>query len=207
VDYLSRIPIIGIMRGAATEAVETAAEAAVRGGLRILEITLNRPEAFDQIASLSSRFGDEIDLGAGTVLDADAAATALSAGAQFIVTPALLPEVVEFCRSRAVPVFPGAFSPTEIFSAHRAGAEMVKIFPAASLGPDYIKSLKGPFPDIRLMPTGGVSAASAPDYFAAGAAAIGAGGELFRNDWLKSGNWSAIEEAARAYVQAAQDSI
>ena len=123
-------------------------------------------------------------------------------GAEFIVTPALIPEVVEFCRDRDIPVFPGAMSPTEIFYAHQAGAEMVKIFPASSLGPGYIKSIKGPFPDIPLMPTGGVTVEQVPDYFASGAEAIGVGGEIFNGKWMAEGNWKAIEEAATGYVKA-----
>jgi 2-dehydro-3-deoxyphosphogluconate aldolase/(4S)-4-hydroxy-2-oxoglutarate aldolase len=203
--FIGTIPIIGIIRGAETDTVANAAEAAVRGGLKSLEITLNRPEAFDQIARVKALFGDDIDLGAGTVLDAEAAEKAIAAGAQFIVTPALVLEVIEFCRGRSIPVFPGAFSPTEVLAAHRAGAEMVKVFPAGSVGPGYIKSLKGPFPQIRLMPTGGVSAASVPDYFQAGADAVGVGGELFRKVWLKNGDWAAIEHVAREYVRAVED--
>ena len=203
---LVKIPIIGIIRGAASGAVEGAVAAALRGGLKTLEITLNRPEACEQIADIKTRFADDVELGAGTVLDADSAERAIVAGAEFIVTPALLPEVIEFCRSRSVPVIPGALSPTEILAAHRGGAEMVKVFPAASVGPGYIKSLKGPFPEIRLMPTGGVSIASVSEYFWAGAEAVGIGGELFRKDWLEQGNWNAVEEAARAYVQAVEAS-
>lgn len=204
--YLGQIPIIGIIRGAETAAVEKAAQAAVRGGLKILEVTLSRPEAFEQIADLKASFADEIELGAGTVLDAVSAEKAVDAGAEFIVTPALVPEVIEFCQDRSVPVFPGAFSPTEVLAAYRAGAEMVKVFPAGSVGPGYIKSLKGPFPNIHLMPTGGVSVASVPEYFRAGADAVGVGGELFRKDWLKNKEWLAIEQAAGAYVQAVEES-
>ncbi len=202
--YFDEIPMIGIIRGAESGAVESAVAAALRGGLRTLEITLNRPEACEQIAAVTARFGGEIELGAGTVLDADSASRAIAAGAGFIVTPALLPDVIALCRSRSVPVFSGALSPTEVLAAHRAGADMVKVFPAGSLGPGYIKSLKGPFPEIRLMPTGGVTVASVPEYFRAGADAVGVGGELFKREWLARDDSGAIEEAARAYVQAAE---
>ena len=204
--YLDKIPIVGIIRGAESRAVEGAVGAALRGGLRTLEITLNRPEACEQIADIKTRFADDVELGAGTVLDADSAERAVAAGAEFIVAPALLPDVIEFCRSRSVPVFPGALSPTEVLVAHRGGAEMVKVFPAGSVGPGYIKSLKGPFPEIRLMPTGGVSVASVSEYFWAGAEAVGIGGELFRKEWLEQGDWDAIEDAARTYVQAVEAS-
>jgi len=204
--YLDQTPIVGIIRGAEIDVAEHAAAAAVAGGLRTLEITLNRPEAFDQIARIKNRYAGEIELGAGTVLDKESARRAIEAGAEFVVTPALVPEVIEYCISRSVPVFPGALSPTEVLAAHRAGATMVKVFPAGSLGPGYIKSLKGPFPDIPLMPTGGVTAESVGDYFRAGAAAIGVGGEIFRREWLTRGDWSAIEEAAAAYVGALEES-
>ena len=203
--YLDQTPIIGIIRGAETGEVEGAVAVALKGGLKTLEITLNRPEACGQIAQVKSRFGDEIELGAGTVLDAESAEKAIAAGAEFIVTPALLPEVIEYCKSHKVPVFPGAMTPTEILAAHRAGAEMVKVFPAGSLGPGYIKSLKGPFPEIRLMPTGGVTVESVPEYFQAGADAIGVGGELFKKEWMAQGDWAAIEDAASAYVKAIKE--
>lgn len=202
--YLARIPIIGIIRGASTEAVEGAIAATLEGGLRTLEITLNRPEALDQIAAIKKRYGADIELGAGTVLDTAAAEKAIASGAEFIVTPALLPDVVEFCVKRSVPVFPGAMTPTEILAAHRAGAAMIKVFPANPLGPQYIKSLKGPFPDIRLMPTGGVTVEIVGEYFSAGAAAVGVGGELFKREWLESGDWAAIEKKAAEYVRAAE---
>jgi len=202
--YLDQIPVIGIIRGAGTEAVEGAVAAAFRGGLRVMEITLNRPEACDQIALVKGQYGDDIDLGAGTVLDASDAHQAIAAGAEFIVTPSLLPEVIEFCISRSLPVFPGAMTPTEVLAAHQAGAEMVKVFPAGGLGPGYLKSLKGPFPDIRLMPTGGVSVDNVSDFFKAGASAVGVGGELFRKEWMANGDWASIEDAARAYVKAAE---
>jgi len=203
--YLDEIPIIGIIRGAETKAVEGAIAAALRGGLRTLEITLNRPEACDQIAGIQAGFAGEVGLGAGTVLDAASAERAIAAGAEVIVTPALLLVVFEFCKSRSVPVFPGAMTPTEVLAAHRAGAYMVKVFPGSSLGPGHIKSLKGPFPEIRLMPTGGVTVEMTPAYFQAGAEAIGVGSELFKKEWLDQKNWTAIEEKAREYLQAVKE--
>lgn len=200
--YLNEIPVVGIIRGADTAAVEGAFAAAARGGFRTLEITLNRPEAFEQITAIRKRYGGDIELGAGTVLDAAAAEKAVAAGAEFIVTPALIPDVIAFCRARNIPVFPGAMTPTEIFSAHRAGAAMIKVFPSSVLGPAYIKSLKGPFPDIPLMPTGGVTVELVGEYFAAGAAALGVGGELFNKEWLSKGDWKSIEKTAKAYIAA-----
>jgi 2-dehydro-3-deoxyphosphogluconate aldolase/(4S)-4-hydroxy-2-oxoglutarate aldolase len=204
--YLSKIPVVGILRGASTDAVLGAVKAAYDGGLRVMEITLNRKEAFDQIQLLKKTFRSKLDFGAGTVLDVESAKKAIAAGAQFIVTPALVLDVIGFCRNKSVPVFPGAMTPTEILAAHRAGAEMVKVFPASCLGPGYIKSLKGPFPEIKLMPTGGVAPENVQEYFKAGASAIGVGGELFKKEWLAAGDWKAIKKAAQKYVAAIKGS-
>jgi 2-dehydro-3-deoxyphosphogluconate aldolase/(4S)-4-hydroxy-2-oxoglutarate aldolase len=203
--YLDEIPIVGIIRGAEGEKADRAVDAAVAGGLRTLEITLNVPEACDQISRIKTRYGDEISLGAGTVVDAEGAEAAIAAGAEFIVTPALLLEVIQVCVDRSVIIFPGAVTPTEILVAHRAGAEMVKVFPAGRLGPDYIKSLKGPFPGIRLMPTGGIGLGDFMDFLEAGADAVGIGGDLFSREWLENGDWSAIEQTAQAYVSAVEE--
>jgi 2-dehydro-3-deoxyphosphogluconate aldolase/(4S)-4-hydroxy-2-oxoglutarate aldolase len=158
--HFEALPLIGILRGADTRTVEAAVSAALAGGMATLEITLNHPEACAQIALLKARHGEELTLGAGTVLTTEAANRALAAGAEFMVMPAVLPEVIQFCLARQVPVFPGALTPTEIIAAHQAGASMVKVFPAASLGPDYIKNLQGPLSHIKLIPTGGGSGGS-----------------------------------------------
>ena len=200
--YLRQTPLIGIIRNAETSELERAVAAALAGGLKTLEITLNRPEAIEQIAQIKNRYAGEVELGAGTVLNQESAKQAIDAGAEFIVSPAVLPDVIKYCRDHAIPVFPGALSPTEVLNAYRAGAEMVKVFPIQSLGPAYIRSLKGPFPEIALMPTGGVTLESVPHYFKAGADAVGVGGELFNRDCLARKDWASIEATARAYVQA-----
>jgi 2-dehydro-3-deoxyphosphogluconate aldolase / (4S)-4-hydroxy-2-oxoglutarate aldolase len=204
--FLNELPIIGIIRGADTKAVESAVDAAYQAGLRTLEITLNCAEAYNQIAMIRKKHRNKIELGAGTVLARDAANKAIAAGAEFIVTPAFIPEVIEFCRNQNIHVFPGAMTPTEILSAHQAGAEMIKVFPASALGPGYIKNLKGPFPEIKLIPTGGVTVESVSEYFKAGASAVGVGGEIFRREWLSKGDWASIEKTAKAYVKAVKES-
>ena len=204
-NHFRRVPLIGIIRDTDTGTAERAVAAAMAGGLKTLEITLNRPDAIDQIARIKGRFAREIELGAGTVLEGESAQKAIDAGAEFIVTPAVLPDVIEYCRDRAIPVFPGALSPTEVLNAYRAGAEMVKVFPIQSLGPAHIKSLKGPFPRIPLVPTGGITLESVTHYFQAGADALGVGGELFKRDWLARKDWASIEATARAYVQAVEE--
>jgi len=204
--FLNELPIIGIIRGADSKAVESAVEAALDAGMHTLEITLNCAEAYDQIRTIKARFKSEIELGAGTVLARDAANKAIAAGAEFIVTPAFIPEVIEFCRNQSIHIFPGAMTPTEIFNAHQAGAEMIKVFPAQTLGPGYIKNLKGPFPEIKLIPTGGVTVESVPEYFKAGASALGVGGEIFRREWLSKKDWASIKKTAQAYVKAVKES-
>ncbi len=205
--YLDQLPIIGIIRGAETDSVQDAVRAALAGGMRTLEITLNHPKALDQIALINEKYSSEIELGVGTVLDVDSAEKAVAAGAQFIVTPALLPAVIQYCKDNRVPVFPGAMTPTEVLAAHRAGADMVKVFPASSLGPGYIKSLKGPFPDVKLMPTGGVTVESVQQYFQSGASALGIGSELFKKDWLLNGDWKSVENRAGEYVRALKEAL
>lgn len=201
--YLKQAPVVGVIRGADNAAVMGAVAASVAAGMKVIEITLSRPEAVGQIAAVRDKYGDEIELGAGTVLSADAARAALAAGAGFIVTPALIPEVIAFCRDQDAPVYPGAMTPTEIFTAWQAGASMVKVFPASALGPGFIKNMRGPFPQIPLMPTGGIRPEDAGKWFEAGAAAIGVGSELYRKDWMAAGSWAEIERTARQYLAAA----
>jgi len=203
-EYLAEAPVIGVIRGADDASVMGAAAASVAAGMRVIEVTLSRPEACDQIAALSEKYGDDIAVGAGTVLDVESARAALAAGAEFIITPALISEVIEYCREQEAPVFPGAMTPTEIFSAHCMGAEMVKVFPASVLGPGFVKNMRGPFPQIRLMPTGGIRVEDVAAWFAAGAAAIGVGSELYKKDLMAAGDWGAIERAAGQYLAAAR---
>lgn len=152
--------------------------AVISGGLNCIEVTRTVPDSLQLIDDLSLEFGDEILIGAGTVLDVDSAKSCINAGAGFIVTPCLVPDVIQFCNLESVPVFAGAFSPTEVFEAWKLGADVVKLFPASVGGADYLKALKGPFPQIEIMPTGGVSLESAAHFWNAGAFALGVGGEL-----------------------------
>ncbi len=157
------------------------AEALVAGGVRAMELTLNEPEA-EALASIATlaRVADDLGglVGAGTVLSIDAARRAVDAGACFIVSPHCDPDLVAWCAARDVPCFPGALSPTEILAAWSAGASAVKLFPASAVGPGYLAQVAGPFPDIPMVPTGGVSAATAGEWITAGAVALGMGGWL-----------------------------
>jgi 2-dehydro-3-deoxyphosphogluconate aldolase / (4S)-4-hydroxy-2-oxoglutarate aldolase len=174
------------------------AEALRRGGVRAFELTLDGDDALDAIAALTARFTpDELLVGAGTVLSIDAAAAALDHGARFLVSPHTDPELVGWAAARAVPAFPGALTPTEILAAWRAGAAAVKLFPASAVGPAFVREHRGPFRDIPLIPTGGVTAESAPAFIAAGAVAVGLG------SWLTgSGDPAAVEARARELVRA-----
>ena len=180
-------------------------EAIKAGGVSLLEITMTVPGAVQVIEQLTARFGDETVVGAGTVLDPQAAQACISAGARFIVSPALNLETIAFCRDRDIAIMPGALTPTEVVTAWNAGADFVKVFPAGAMGgASYIKSLKAPLPQIELVPTGGVSLKTAASFIEAGAAAIGVGADLVDVKAIRAGEPEKITDAARAYVQIVQ---
>lgn len=197
---LAKIREIGIMpvvRAKSAAEALVVVEAIRAGGIPILEITLTVPGAVQIIADLAKRIGDQALIGAGTVLDSDAARACIDAGARFIVSPALDVATIETCNNLDVPIFAGALTPTEILTAWRAGADVVKVFPAGSVGgAAYIKSIKAPLPQIELVPTGGVNLANAADFIAAGAFALGVGADLV------SGDPTTITEKARQYAAA-----
>jgi 2-dehydro-3-deoxyphosphogluconate aldolase/(4S)-4-hydroxy-2-oxoglutarate aldolase len=178
-------------------------EAMRAGGIDIFEITLTVPGAIDVIEKLRARFGDEVVVGAGTVLDAETARACIAAGAEFVVSPALDEPMIDACRTLGVPVAPGALTPTEIVRAHRAGADVVKVFPCGALGgASYVRSLKAPLPDIELLPTGGVSLKTVADFIRAGAFAVGAGADLVDLSLWRAGKVDAITANCRAYLDA-----
>ena len=196
------LPIVGILRGFEVPVVRGLVEAAARGGLRCVEVTMNSPAAGEAIAAAIEVGGDEVQVGAGTVCTLEDLDRALGAGASFIVTPIVSPEVISACRERDVPVMAGALTPTEICAAWSQGADMVKVFPANQFGPGYLKDLRGPLSEIRLMPTGGVDASTLGDFHSAGASAFGVGGALFGSTAIDTGSWGRAEEGARSLVEA-----
>ena len=196
------LPIVGILRGFEVPVVRGLVEAAARGGLRCVEVTMNSPAAGEAIAAAIEVGGDEVQVGAGTVCTLEDLDRALGAGASFIVTPIVSPEVISACREREVPVMAGALTPTEICAAWSQGADMVKVFPANQFGPGYLKDLKGPLPQIRLMPTGGVDASTLGEFYSAGASAFGVGGALFSAATVASSSWDEVEAGARSLVEA-----
>jgi 2-dehydro-3-deoxyphosphogluconate aldolase / (4S)-4-hydroxy-2-oxoglutarate aldolase len=196
-DEIAGPRVVAIGRGLPPDRVERIAEGLVAGGVRAFEITLNSPDAFAAIAALAQRWGDRLLVGAGTVLDIEGAERAVDAGARFIVSPHTDPGLIAWAVGRGVPVFPGAFSPTEILTGWNAGATAVKLFPASVAGSTFIREFRGPFRDIPLIATGGVTIESAPEFLAAGAAAVGMG------SWLTGdGEPEGIAERADRLVRA-----
>ena len=194
--------VVAIGRGLSADRVERIAEGLVAGGIRAFEITLNSPDALSAIATLARGWGDRLLVGAGTVLDIVGAERACDAGARFIVSPHTDPALVDWAVGRGLSAFPGAFSPTEILVAWSAGATAVKLFPASVAGPAFVREFRGPFRDIPLIATGGVTIESAPAFLAAGAAAVGMG------SWLTGdGDPVGIADRAARTIQALTDGV
>ncbi len=208
-EVISRIADVGlipVVRAGSSEEALRIVEAIRAGGVPILEITLTVPGALPVITKIVERFGDEVVVGAGTVLDAETARAAMLAGAQFIVSPAVNLRTIEICRRYGVVVVPGALTPTEVVTAWQAGADLVKIFPASALGgAKYLKALKAPLPQIELIPTGGVSLATAREFIEAGAFALGVGADLVDTKAIRAGQPEQLTESARAYVAAVRE--
>ena len=201
-DVLRRIADSGILPVIRAESADDARQlinAIVAGGIRTIEVTMTVPGAVELIAELSA--SHDVLIGAGTVLDVDTAKRCVDAGARFIISPATNLEIIKYCNGADVVVMPGALTPTEILDAWNAGADIVKVFPASSMGgPAYLRALKGPLPHIKLIPTGGVNIENAADYLSAGAEAVGVGGDLADLKALGRGDLSSITDAARAYL-------
>jgi 2-dehydro-3-deoxyphosphogluconate aldolase/(4S)-4-hydroxy-2-oxoglutarate aldolase len=205
VSRLREVGIIPIIRASSADAAVAVAEALLQAGLTVAEITMTVPNAIDAIGAVAKRFPGTVLVGAGTVTDAETARRAVDAGAEFIVTPCLVPEVIEAAQRADVAVLPGALTPGEVFAAFRHGADMVKVFPAQSVGgAAYLRALRGPFPDIPLVPTGGVTLANMAELFQAGAVAVGVGTELISKDALDRRDYAAIGALAKQFVAAAR---
>ena len=194
------LPIIGILRGVGPAETKGILRAYGAAGLKFIEITLNTPRAFELIKEHSGAGGTELCIGAGTVCNPGQLEMAIEAGARFIVTPILDIPIIKRCKELGIPVFPGAYSPTEVYRAWEAGATMVKVFPAAHLGPDYIRQLKAPLDQIKLMPTGGVGLHNMEEYLQAGADGFGLGSALFPSGLLQAGDWVALQRHIEQYV-------
>ncbi|MFS8579303.1 MAG: bifunctional 4-hydroxy-2-oxoglutarate aldolase/2-dehydro-3-deoxy-phosphogluconate aldolase [Novibacillus thermophilus] len=170
--------IVAIIRGITGEGLDSLVGTLVESGIRIMEVTVDTPGVYDKIQRIKDEYGDEVAVGAGTVLDSETARTAISAGAEFLVSPSLNVDVIKTAKRYGKAVFPGCMTPTEIVQAFEAGADVIKVFPASVVGPRYFRELSGPLGHIPLMPTGGVNLDNARDYVEAGAAAVGLGSAL-----------------------------
>ena len=194
--------VVAVIRADSSEQLMDVAKALEAGGVTAMEVTMTTPNAIDVIRAVRQEMGDRVLMGVGTVLDTETCRAALLAGAQFVVTPVMKPDVIALCNRYSVPIVAGAYTPTEALTAHEAGADFIKIFPADGLGPGYIKALKAPLPQLQIIPTGGVDVDTAGEFIKAGCAAVAAGGSLVGKDVLKSRDWAKLTETARAFVRA-----
>ena len=200
-ERILKTKIVAVLRATSGEKLVGVAEALLAGGVEAIEVTFTVPRALEVIEKTAKVLGNRILLGAGTVLDPETARAAILAGANYIVSPTLNLEVIRLCRRYDVMVMPGALTPTEILTAWEAGADIVKVFPSEITGPRYLKAIKGPLPQVRLMPTGGVDLTTAAEFLKAGAVALGIGSALVEPKWIETGDWAAIEQRARQYVE------
>jgi len=201
--FITEIGIVPVVRTSSAETAVQAVEALYRGGVRAAEITMTVPGAVRALEKLADQFGGQLMLGAGTVLDPESARICMLAGAEFFVTPSLRLSTIEMVKRYSKVICPGALTPTEVLAAWEAGADVVKIFPCGNVGgAKYIKALKGPFPQIEMIPTGGVNLETTGDFLKAGACAVAVGGELVDAQSVKQGRFDAIEERARQYLAA-----
>jgi len=196
---LCDVGIIPVVRAKSADALLDLARALLAGGIPICEVTLTVPGAIDGIRRLAAALGRQVLLGVGSVTRADQVEEAVAAGAEFIVGPVLVPEVIQAAHRHDKVVIPGAFTPTEIFQAHAAGADVVKVFPASVGGPSYFKAILAPMPFLKLMPTGGVDLSTVGAFLKAGAVMLGAGAALVDSAAVQKGDWAKITALARAF--------
>ena len=207
-DTLSRIidsGITAVIRAKSSEHLISVVEAIKAGGVECIEVTMTTPNALAVINEAARRFGHEAVIGVGSVLDAETCRAAILAGAEFVVGPTLDLGVIEMCRTYSKPVIPGALTPTEILTAWRAGADLVKVFPAGVVGPGYFKDVLAPLPQVKLVPTGGVYLNTAGDFIKAGAAALCVGSAMTPKDAMAEGKWDVLTDIAGRFVKAVKD--
>ncbi len=201
-DTIERVGLVAIIRADSPDGLGDTCEALRAGGVSVVEVTMTTPGALECIAAAAQRFGDAVQVGVGSVLDAATAERAIEAGASFVVSPVFKPEVIDAAHRHDKPCFAGAFTPTEVLAATEAGADLVKVFPANHNGPKFFKDILAPMPHLRLTPTGGVDLNTIPDWFAAGAKCVGVGSALVKKDLIRAGDWAALTALAAQYVAA-----
>jgi len=197
--------VIAIIRGVEKESIGNVVDAIAAGGVEVIEITVDTPGAVEMIRQVSSEVGEDVLLGAGTVLDPQTARAVQLAGADFIVTPTVDTEVIKVCNRYGMPAIVGVMTPTEALNATEAGADMCKLFPASTVGPDHVSAINGPLPQIPLVPTGGVSLDNAPDFFEAGAVALGVGSSLVDTRAIEAGDYQTVTETASEFISLAEE--
>jgi 2-dehydro-3-deoxyphosphogluconate aldolase/(4S)-4-hydroxy-2-oxoglutarate aldolase len=201
-SFIKDVGIVPVVRTSSAESAIKAVEAIYEGGIRAAEITMTVPGAIRALEAVADRFGDKIVLGAGTVLDPESARISMLAGAEFFVTPSLKLATIEMVKRYGKVIMPGALTPTEVLTAWEAGADIVKIFPCGNVGgPKYIRALKAPFPQIEMIPTGGVNLETAGEFLKAGACAVAVGAELVDAKTIKEGRYEIFTERARKFLE------
>ena len=193
--------VIAIMRARSSEQLITAADAIKAGGVRAIEVTMTTPGALDAIAEAKKRYGQDVIFGAGTVLDAESGRAAILAGADFVVSPTLDLELIALCNRYSIPTAPGCHSPTEILTGWEAGADFIKLFPASFGGPDLVKAILAPLPQVRIIPVGGVDLNTAADFIRKGSAALGVGSSLVSQKLLDAGDMTELTRRAAAFIE------
>jgi len=201
VSELIRRGAVAVIRMSDPERLVRVVEAICEGGVTAIEITMSVPRAFQMIEEVSRRLGDVALVGAGSVLDAETARLVIEAGARYVVSPVFKPEIIQTAHRYDVPALPGAFTPTEILAAHEAGADIVKVFPADVVGMAFFKAIKAPMPQLKLMPTGGVTLTNAGEWLRAGACAVGVGSALLDRAAIAEGRWEKLTENARTLME------
>jgi 2-dehydro-3-deoxyphosphogluconate aldolase/(4S)-4-hydroxy-2-oxoglutarate aldolase len=200
VEEVERAGIVAIIRMKDPEKVRAVFDAIGAGGVRVIEVTMSVPGAIELIRQLAGSLPSGVVLGAGTVLDGETARRVIGAGARFVVSPVFRRDVIAACQAEGAAAMPGCFTPTEILDAWDAGADVVKVFPATALGPTFLKDVRGPLPQVKLMPTGGVTLDNAGDWIRAGAVAVGVGTALLDTAAIAAGNYAALTAKAARIV-------
>jgi 2-dehydro-3-deoxyphosphogluconate aldolase/(4S)-4-hydroxy-2-oxoglutarate aldolase len=204
-DVILSTKVIAVIRMADTEKLAKVIRSVQEGGVKAIEITMTTPDAVNVIHTISKKKSKDILLGAGSVLDPETAALVIHSGADFVVSPATNPEMIKLCNRYGKLVAPGAFTPTEIISAWEMGADIVKIFPATSVGPKYFKDIKGPLPKVRLMPTGGVNLDNAREFIKNGACCVGIGTALLDKKAIAENNWDVLTQKAESLIKSVNE--
>ena len=200
VNAIADAGLVAIIRADSPAGLVDACRAMADGGVTACEITMTTPNALEAIALARQTFGDKMLVGVGSVTDPMICGKAIDAGAQFVVSPVLVPAVLAAAHARQTPVMPGALTPTEIFTATQLGADVVKVFPANHFGPTYFKDVLAPMPYLKLMPTGGVRVDNVGEWFAAGAVALGVGSSLVKKEFLKAKDWASLTKLSRQFI-------